>query len=226
MRFYLVCLFLVLIFSCEKQEKNISINSIKEDFIGLKIGNSTFYDVRYIRHDSQVDIHDTIDFKLKSIIEDTFRDNANILRYKIHRYRWNDTIASWVNFKVISTRIDNNFYIESEDNHDVKKFFIPYNFNFSWNSNSFNANDTLHFRFINLYPKLIIGQEEVDSVIGVKQQLFISYVDLRRKYEFFARNKGMVKKYFKDLKIKKGDTTNIDKGEEWYFNMYQFIKGK
>jgi hypothetical protein len=36
----------------------------------------------------------------------------------------------------------------------------------------------------------------------------------------------MVKKYFKDLKIKKGDTTKVDKGEEWYFNMYQFIKGK
>jgi hypothetical protein len=63
-------------------------------------------------------------------------------------------------------------------------------------------------------------------VIFIKQQLFISYVDLKRKNEFFARDKGMVKKYFKDLKIKKGDTTKVDKGEEWYFNMYQFIKGK
>lgn len=226
MRFYLIGFFVIVLFSCKKKDGNISVDSIKEDFTGLNIGNSTFYNVRYIRHDDQVDVHDTFDFKIKSVIEDTFRDNANNLRFKIHKYKWNDAIASWVNFKIISARIDNNFYIESEDNYDVKKMFIPYNFNFSWNSNSYNTSDTLHFRFVNLYPKLNIGQVEVDSVIFIKQQLFISYVDLKRKNEFFARDKGMVKKYFKDLKIKKGDTTKVDKGEEWYFNMYQFIKGK
>jgi hypothetical protein len=162
---------------------------------------------------------------MKSLIEDTFRDNANNLRYKIHRYRWNDTLASWVNYKILSGYRFKKYYVESEDNILVKKLYFPYKFDFNWNSDSYNINDTLYFRYKNLYPKIKINQFEVDSVIHVKQQYFRSFVDLKRKDEFYSKNKGLVLKIYKDLKIKKGDTTKIDRGEELYYKMYQFIKG-
>lgn len=227
--FYLIFGLIIFFISCKKQDVNEITNSPnenKDDYSGLKVGNVSFYNVQYIFHDDQVDRHDTTEFKMKSSIEDTFRDNANNLRYKIHRYRWNDTIASWVDYKTLSGYIYKNYYIESEDNILVKKLFLPYKLDFYWNSDSYNINDTLNFRYKNLYPKIKINQFEVDSVIHVKQQYFRSFVDLKRKDEFYSNNKGLVIKTYKDLKIKKGDTTKIDRGEELYYKMYQFIKGK
>lgn len=226
--FYLIFGLIIFFISCKKQDVDEITNAPienKDDYSGLKVGNVSFYNVQYVFHDDQVDRHDTTEFKMKSSIEDTFRDNANNLRYKIHRYLWNDTIATWVDYKTLSGYIYKNFYIESEDNISVKKLFLPYKFDFYWNSDSYNINDTLCFRYKNLFPKFKINQFEVDSVIHVKQQYFKSFVDLKQKDEFYSKNKGLVIKIYKDLKIKKGDTTKIDRGEELYFKMYQFIKG-
>jgi hypothetical protein len=212
--------------ACKKQEQKIVSYTKSDDYSGLKVGNVSYYNVRYILHDAQVDRHDTIDFKMKSLIEDTFRDNTGNLRYKIHRFRWNDTIASWVNLKVFSAFIKNQYYVENEDNILKKKLSIPYVYNFAWNSDSYNVNDTMYFRYGYFYPSLEIKEFKVDSVIHVKQQFYQTYVDLKRKNEFFAKNKGLVIRSYKDLKIKKGDTTNVDKGEEWFLYMYQFELGK
>ncbi len=220
--FVLFLLLLFVFFACNKKQELKSSVVLDDNYTGLKVGNSSFYNVIYIFHDAQVDRHDTLKFKMKSSIEDTFRDNANNLRYLIHRYRWNDTIATWVSLKTFSAFIDKNYYIESEDNIYKKKLYLPYSFNFTWNSDSFNAYDTLHFRYKDYISSIYFDQLKIDSVIQVKQQFFKSYIDLRRKSEFFAKNKGMVFRYFKDLKIKKGDTMNVEKGEEWYFKLYQF----
>lgn len=222
---YIVSIILFFV-ACKKQEQDIVSSTKSVDYSGLKVGNISFYNVRYILHDAQVDRHDTIDFKMKSLIEDTFRDDMGNLIYKIHRFRWNDTIASWVNLKVFSAFIKNQYYIENEDNVLKKKLYIPYINNFAWNSDSYNVNDTMYFRYGNFYPSLEIKEIKVDSVIHVKQQLYQTYVDLKRKNEFFAKNKGLVIRYYKDLKIKKGDTTKVDKGEEWFFYMYQFKLAK
>lgn len=221
-----VLLFIFSFSSCKKQEAEIYTSLKSADYTGLRIGNISFYNVRYIFHDDQVDRHDTIDFKMKSLIEDTFSDNEGNLRYKIHRYRWNDTIASWVNLKVFSAFVKDDYYIENEDNILKKKIYLHYTFNYTWNSDSYNLNDTLYFRFKKFYNSFYVNQFKVDSVIHVKQQLYQTFVDLKRKDEYFAKNKGLVYKYFKDLKIKKGDTTKIERGEEWFFNMYQFELGK
>jgi hypothetical protein len=215
---------LFILFSCKKENEPSSQKVIADDYTGLKIGNVLFYDVKYVFHDDQVDRHDTTYFKIKSVIEDTFRDNENNLRYKIHRFRWNDTIASWVNYKVFSVFIKDQFYFESEDNYLVKKLFLPYMYGLEWNSNMYNTNDSLNFRYKNLYSEFKINTLSFDKLIHVKQQFFKSYVDLKRKSEFYAKDKGLVLKIYKDLKIKKGDTLNVDKGEEWYWTVYDYVK--
>lgn len=222
--FFFLLFFVFLILGCKKQEEQKNIIQPIEDYTGLKIGNTLYYNVMYVFHDDQVDRHDTLQFKMKSIIEDTFRDNENNLRFKIHRFRWNDSIASWVNYKVLSGYKSSDFYFETEDNIQVKKMYLPYIYNFEWNSNSYNVNDTIHFRYkdrINLFK---INKIQIDSVIHVKQQLYQTYVDLKRKSEYYAKNKGLVYKVYKDLKIKKGDTLKVDRGEEWYLSLYQFVK--
>lgn len=223
-QFYLILLIFLLFFSCKKQDDSVIPAKIVDDFSGLKVGNISFYNVKYIYHDDQVDRHDTITFKMKSIIEDTFIDNAFNLRFKIHRYRWNDTINAWQHYKVLSSYINNNYLFEIEDNITIKKMHIPYVFDFSWNSNSYNLEDSLHFRYKQLYSKFYLNQFEIDSVLHVKQQFYKTYVDLKRKDEYYAKNKGLVSKYYKDLRIRKGDTLKVDRGEEWYFTIYKFEK--
>lgn len=225
-KFLSVSALLFVFVSCNKQSEELVSYEMIDNYHGLFIGNTSFYNVRYVFHDDQVDRHDTIHFKMKSIVEDTFRNNESLLTYKIHRYRWNDTIASWVNYKIIAAYLKNGFYIENEDNYSVKKLQIPYVYGLDWNSSSYNIEDTLHFRFKNFYKSFSLNSILIDSVIQVKQQLYQTYVDHKRKSEYFASRKGMVYKEFKDLKIKKGDTLKIDKGEEWKFSLYQFISSK
>lgn len=226
-RIFLISILACLLYGCLKENStNIEGKDDLVDYTGLKIGNTIFYHVKHIFHDDQVDRHDTTEFKMKSEIQDTFRDNENNLRYLIHRFRWNDTINNWVSYKVISAYKKTNFYFESEDNLLTKKLYIPYILNMEWNAYTHTNNDSLHYRYLVNYPFIKINNIQVDSVIHVKQQLYKTYVDLKRKSEFYAKNKGLIYRVYKDLQIKKGDTLKIEKGVEWYYSIYQFLKGK
>jgi hypothetical protein len=214
---------LCIVVSCVKEQANNQVQKIQfDDYFNLSLGKSMFYHVTYIYHDDQVDRHDTLSFKMKSVLEDTFIDNEKNLRFVINRYRWSDTIGNWVHYKTLSAYTIKFKNILIEDNVAEIKIFNPFTLGFKWNGNVYNNNDSLQFEFKNFFSKMNVNNLQLDSVIEVKQQLYQTYVDLKRKSEFYAKGKGMVYKVFKDLKIKKGDTLKVDKGIEWYYSLYQY----
>jgi hypothetical protein len=221
-RIVCIAVFSLFFTSCKKDNPlSYSAGKDIEDFFGMKIGNISFFDVTYMYHDDQVDRHDTIKLKIKSIIEDTFRDNENNLRYLIHRYRWNDTIGSWVNHKVLSAYSKDLKNIQVEDNISEIKIFNPIMIGFKWQSNVYNDLDTLKYQVSNRYTNLNFNNILFKDVIDVQQQVYFTYVDLKRKHEYYAKDIGLIYKVYKDLKIKKGDTLKVDRGVELYYTYYQ-----
>jgi len=51
----------------------------------------------------------------------------------------------------------------------------------------------------------------------VEQEEFFSLIDYRRKYEVYAKNVGLISKFYKDLKISGFDTTNVQSGTELFY---------
>jgi hypothetical protein len=56
----------------------------------------------------------------------------------------------------------------------------------------------------------------------VDQENFFSMIDYRRKSEVYAKNVGMISKYYKALKISNFDTVKVKYGKELFYKLINF----
>ena len=82
--------FSVLIFlSCQKNIKTLKpiIEEVEfYDYLGLHKGSSMEYNVTEIHHDEKVGVHDTLKYKLKTIVGDTFTSLSKGVSHHFYRY--------------------------------------------------------------------------------------------------------------------------------------------
>ena len=127
MKVILILILILFSIACKKKE----IISAKQDFnkdfsyFGITKGNFIEYLVVHIVHDDEVDIHDTLQYKFKTVVGDTFIDNQGRKANKFFRYTWNDTNDSWKIKDVWSTVIDKNYAIVTEENQSIIKIAFP-----------------------------------------------------------------------------------------------------
>jgi hypothetical protein len=56
-------------------------------------------------------------------------------------------------------------------------------------------------------------------VISAKELTLVSY---QNQYEVYAKQIGLVKKYYKDLQISNFDTLDVSQGKELYFSLLEY----
>ena len=224
MKIILLLLGLITIIACKKTIDT----PLKEDFtyempyFGLTKGKFVEYNVIHITHDDEVDIHDTVKFKLKTIIGDTFIDNEGRIASKFFRYTWNDTNDTWVIKDVWSAIIVGKNAELVDENQRIIKLTFPIKLSTPWNPSILSTNSSESYIYKSINSALYIGGFQFDSTVTVLQKNYFTLVDYQYQTETYAKNIGLVSKYYKNLKIKNFDTLQVKKGEEWFYNLTKF----
>ena len=215
-------LVLMVLFSCGKGNSNVDLNSY-ESYFPMDFGTYVDYEVVEIQHDINAEItNDTVFYYLRTVIGDTITDNEGRLARKFVRKKRNELSDPWV-ISDVWTALVNDIRVEVTEENKRKVWLIlpPLNSSF-WDLNAFNVDDPIFCTYDGLHENSSINNISFDSVLTVEQEDVLNLVSFRRKYEQYANNVGLVKKYYKDLNIFNFDTLNIQSGTELIYKCIDF----
>lgn len=215
-------LVLTVLFSCGKGNSNVDLNSY-ESYFPMDFGTYVDYEVVEIKHDINAEItNDTVFYYLRTVIGDTITDNEGRLARKFVRKKRNELSDPWV-ISDVWTALVNDIRVEVTEENKRKVWLIlpPLNSSF-WNLNAFNVDEPIFCTYDGLHENSSINNISFDSVITVEQEDVLNLVSFRRKYEQYANNVGLVKKYYKNLNIFNFDTLNIQSGTELIYKCIDF----
>ena len=215
-------LVLTVLFSCGKGNSNVDLNSY-ESYFPMDFGTYVDYEVVEIQHDINAEItNDTVFYYLRTVIGDTITDNEGRLARKFVRKKRNELSDPWV-ISDVWTALVNDIRVEVTEENKRKVWLIlpPLNSSF-WDLNAFNVDEPIFCTYDGMHENSSINNISFDSVITVEQEDVLNLVSFRRKYEQYANNVGLVKKYYKDLNIFNFDTLNIQSGTELIYKCIDF----
>lgn len=206
--------------SCKKTKTTINFH---EDYFPLEDNRFVEYDVTRISHDHVAGKHETTNYVLKTIIRDTVIDNSGRIAKKFYRYIF-DNIFQEYKVKDLWTAIIDEYRAELvEENERIVKLVFAPTLGKEWDINAFNSKDPLLAYYENIHKPLTVNNYHFDSTVTVVQEkMDPNLVEYRRKIEVYAKNIGLVYKFYKDLTIKDFDTLQPQKGEELYYSIKNY----
>lgn len=209
----------LIIFSCKK-DKDEPVD-FKYEYAPQTIGHFCVYDVMEITHDDAVNIHDTTIYTLKEKIESSFIDAQGQPSLRIERSKL-DTNGNWVISDIwYSTRITSRYEKIEEDERFIRLAF-PVKLDKEWNGNAYNQIGEWSYKYTDVDVPRVYNGLNFSQTARVLQIDEFNFVQRQLCYEVYAKNIGLVCKYYKYLTINAFDSTNIDKGDELYMNLLYY----
>lgn len=206
--------------SCKKDNEPVNFHY---GYFPVDQGRYVIYQVHEENIDVNVNQYDVSDYFLKAIIGDTIIDNQGRIVNRYERYVSNSVSGPWTLKDIWTTIIESNrAELVEENNRMIKMVFAPTKFK-EWNMNAYNVLDPLDCYYRDIHKSFALNGISFDSTVVVEQEEYTtSKIDYRRKYEVYAKNVGMIHKYFKDQTNVFGDTSNVIKGKTLIMNAVEF----
>ncbi len=208
MKFFFVLLFIA--FSLLSCKKKVTVD-FNYDYFPIQKGNFVIYKVREIFVDTIQLVRDTNDFYMKCKFGDTLIDLSGKITNRYERYISNDMI-SWTLKDIWTGQLNGNkAELVEENNRTIKMVFAPSKSK-SWDANAYNTLEPLNCYYDELFKSYTVNNQTFDKTLIVDQQDELNFIQFKRKYEVYAENIGLIKKWSKDFDIYNQDTTKIKKG--------------
>jgi hypothetical protein len=216
-------IFVIVIFCLMSCKKDTAAVDMQYGYFGLIPGRYVDYQVTEIDHDENLVIkHDTSYYQLRTLIGDTIIDNEGRVARRFIRFKRKSSTDSWTETDIWTAIIvDRRAELVEENQRRIKLIFQPALAK-TWNPNAFNNDEELEAKFISVHGSMKVGPFEFDSTLVVDQENFFSMIDYRRKSEVYAKNVGMISKYYKALKISNFDTVKVKYGKELFYKLINF----
>jgi hypothetical protein len=185
--------------SCKKDEPY----DMHYDYFPLNDGRYVIYSVHEVFVDQQIQQKDTFDYFIKTLIGDTIIDNSGRIARKFERYFSSSASGPWTIHDIWTAIIDGGrAELVEENNRTIKLVFAPSEDD-EWDMNAYNTLDQMNCYYSNINLPYTVNGTAFSTTVTVEQEDFSSFIDSRRKYEVYAKEVGMIHKYFKDFIITK-----------------------
>ena len=194
------------------------------DYFPVGKGRYVTYAVREVHIDTALNLNDTNDYYMKTLIGDTITDNEGRIAKRYERYVRHNWSDPWVLQDIWTTIVNGNKVEVVEENQRVIKLVLAPDKLKEWNANAYNMLGELDCYYRDIHVPGGINGFTFEETVTVEQEDFFSLIDFRRKYEQYARGVGMYYKRFKDYKISNFDTLSITKGRELTMELIDYGK--
>ena len=181
-------------FSCKKTSEPL----FHREYFGLQQGRYVIYDVVEINHDAALLQHDTLVYQLKTYWGDTIIDNEGRIAREYYRYKRNTPVDTWMVVDLWTGIIDGIRAELIEENQRVVKLVFAPTLSKSWDGNAYNILAETDCYYGDIHQNTTINGISIDSSLIVEQQDFTSLIDTVRMYEMYAKNIGLIHKYYRD----------------------------
>ncbi len=216
---FIPLILITLFYSCKKDNNAVNFH---ENYFPLTKGKFVEYDVTYIKHNSST-LHDTSYYVLKTLVGDTIIDNQGRIARKFYRHILNTQTQLFEISDLWTAIIDGERAELVEENQRILKLVFAPTLSKEWDMNAFNVYEPLLAFYENIHKPFSIGGFDFDSTITVIQERTeVTLIDYSLKTETYAKDVGLIYKYYKDLNINDFDTLNVVGGEEIYYRLKNY----
>ncbi len=219
---FLIC-FTTLLFSCKKDNAPFSMH---ENYFPITEGQFVEYDVIEIRHGNPDGKHETLNYVLKTRIGDSIFDNSGRIANKFLRFKY-DSLINEFKIKDVWTCIldQNRIELVEENERKIKLIFSPTTQK-EWDINAFNSQKEILATYQNIHQPMTLNGLSFDSTLTVLEEKTDppSLIDYNLKFEIYAKNVGLIYKYYKSIAIQNFDTLNPIQGIEYYYSIRKYGK--
>ena len=185
---------ILVIIGCKKEPAPL----FHKEYFGLTEGRYVVYNVIEIDHDQALNQHDTSYYQLKTKWGDIYIDNEGREAREFLRYTRATSADSWALQDLWTGIIDGiRGELIEENQRTVKLVFAP-TLSKEWDANAYNVKGELDCYYRDIHSDTIVNGYAFDSTVVVEQDEFVSLIDTVRKYEQYAKNVGLIYKYYKD----------------------------
>lgn len=202
----------IILWGCQKDPSPVN---FQYEYFSTQKNHYIIYDATDIRHDIS---SDTLYYQLKVVIGETFLDDQQDTAQKVYRYIKTSDTSNWTVKDVWWRKIVDRKAIQYEENTPFVKMVFRPEASKSWDGNAQNEMTAWEYRFEDIHQSKTFNGVSFDSTLVVHQRDFKTLVDYQDAYEIYAKNVGMVKKYYKNLVIENFDSLQISTGNELYLN--------
>ena len=222
MRLSILFVSLILVFSsCKKGDETIIYG---DHYFLADSGRYVVYDVMSIVHDDPSEVHDTSLFQIKEIIGKELMDNEGYHTRKLYRnIKENDNLNLNLKDVWVIKKTGRSVEVIEENQRKIKMAF-SISYDQYWDCNALNNLDAEQCYHSNIYLPISVASIDYDSPVVVEHENFLSYIEYLRSYEVYAPSIGKIQSYFKDIEINNGDTLQVEKGTQLFYDAIEFGK--
>jgi hypothetical protein len=165
------------------------------NYFPVNEGHTVIYDVDSLFYDGfDSGKLSTFRFQIKEYVLSTFKDNEGKEALLLERYRRNNDSMPW-QFMHLWTFSRTPFAVEKvESNQRFVKLLFPPSEGKAWNGNQLNSIEPWEYYYLDVDRPKTIGTHSLDSTLVVEQIDDSNFVYVKRAYEIYAKNIGMVYK--------------------------------
>src|SRR5690554_357182 len=215
----LLLLVLILISSCRNKESV----DFGYEYFPMEEGHFVEYDVLEVFHDININPqHDSIRYRLKTVIGEEIVDNSGRLARKFFQYKYDPSSGALLDKRVWTRIIDGGRGEVVEENQRKIRMVFAVKKDVEWDVNAFNPENSLSVYYSDVNSSKTINSLIFEATTQVDYEDFFSLVDYRKMYEVYAKDVGLVKRSFKDLTIQNFDTLDVRKGTEIHYEVVNF----
>ncbi|HLV40974.1 MAG TPA: hypothetical protein VKY37_01750 [Brumimicrobium sp.] len=216
----IILIFIIVSLSACKEKSTVDFGY---DYFPMKEGHFVEYDVLEIFHDVNVNPqHDTVRYRLKTKIGEKLIDNSNRPARKFHQYKYDQETNELLEHRVWTRIVDGGRGEVVEENQRKIRMIFSVKNDIEWDVNAFNPEKKQTVYYSQVNSNKIISSFDFDATATIEYEDFFSLVDHRRMYEVYAKDVGLVKRSFKDLRIQNFDTLDVRKGTELHYQIINF----
>lgn len=203
---------MVLGFSCKKEKQEPA--DLGLDYYPVAAGTWVQYSVMEVNHDEAVSIHDTTYYELKEVIESTFIDNQGRPSVRIERYKRDAVTDNWQISDIWYATQTNAGLEKVEEDVRFLRMSYPVRKDREWNGNVYNQQAAWDYFYEDVDVVRSYSGLSFDKTSKINQRFNHNLVEFEHAYEVYAKNIGLVRKYFKDFTIINFDTLHPVLGTE------------
>ena len=213
--FFVSALMFGILLSCKKSTAPI----FHFEYFGLTPGRYVIYDVMEVTHDQALLQHDTIYYQLKTYWGPVYIDNEGREAREFHRYKRDSVTTPWGQTEIWTGIIDGIRAELIEENQRVVKLVFAPTYEKEWDANAYNISEEMECYYTNIHEGYTAGTTSFDSTLIVEQEDSYNLIDTVRMYEVYAKNIGLIYKYYKDNQYQFG-SSEVVLGKELYYTFY------
>jgi hypothetical protein len=157
------------------------------------VGSWIEYQVDSMWQDDILAIRDSVSYRLRERVFETYTDETGRTAYRILRYVQNAE-SEWQVRDVWTATADTRFAEKTEENMRLLKLSFPVRNARTWDINVYNTDRVLEVAFRNVDEPWSTGSLAFDSTVVVRNVLGPNAIERRDLEERYARHVGLVEK--------------------------------